>query len=175
MARYLGPKCRLSRREGTDLFLKSGIRPLDSKCKAEQAPGHAAHCQGRPPHQDRQAAPELDRWPYHPARGLCRQPAHPQAHRRRLRLGQELGRFRQDPPSRPPACRLDVHADGGGLQPGAPPEAGRSGLTMPRVRPQGAGSRQKCRNDPPQSRVKRFECCSKVGKPKPATHFSAAC
>ena len=42
MARYLGPKCRLSRREGTDLFLKSGIRPLDSKCKAEQAPGAAA-------------------------------------------------------------------------------------------------------------------------------------
>lgn len=42
MARYLGPKCRLSRREGTDLFLKSGIRPLDSKCKAEQPPGAAA-------------------------------------------------------------------------------------------------------------------------------------
>lgn len=42
MARYLGPKCRLSRREGTDLFLKSGIRPLDSKCKADQAPGFAA-------------------------------------------------------------------------------------------------------------------------------------
>ncbi|PKM22228.1 MAG: 30S ribosomal protein S4 [Gammaproteobacteria bacterium HGW-Gammaproteobacteria-14] len=42
MARYLGPKCRLSRREGTDLFLKSGIRTLDSKCKADQAPGFAA-------------------------------------------------------------------------------------------------------------------------------------
>ncbi|MEY1663164.1 30S ribosomal protein S4 [Isoalcanivorax beigongshangi] len=42
MARYIGPKCKLSRREGTDLFLKSGIRPLDSKCKAEQAPGQAA-------------------------------------------------------------------------------------------------------------------------------------
>ena len=42
MARYIGPKCKLSRREGTDLFLKSGIRPLDSKCKAEQAPGAAA-------------------------------------------------------------------------------------------------------------------------------------
>ena len=42
MARYIGPKCKLSRREGTDLFLKSGIRPLDSKCKADQAPGHAA-------------------------------------------------------------------------------------------------------------------------------------
>lgn len=42
MARYLGPKCRLSRREGTDLFLKSGVRALDSKCKADQAPGYAA-------------------------------------------------------------------------------------------------------------------------------------
>ncbi|GAA5112095.1 30S ribosomal protein S4 [Alloalcanivorax gelatiniphagus] len=42
MARYIGPKCKLSRREGTDLFLKSGIRPLDSKCKAEQPPGQAA-------------------------------------------------------------------------------------------------------------------------------------
>jgi len=39
MARYLGPKLKLSRREGTDLFLKSGVRPLDSKCKAETLPG----------------------------------------------------------------------------------------------------------------------------------------
>ncbi len=39
MARYLGPKCKLSRREGTDLFLKSGIRSLDSKCKLETPPG----------------------------------------------------------------------------------------------------------------------------------------
>ncbi|RMF97164.1 MAG: 30S ribosomal protein S4 [Gammaproteobacteria bacterium] len=41
MARYLGPKCKLSRREGTDLFLKSGIKPLDSKCKLENPPGQA--------------------------------------------------------------------------------------------------------------------------------------
>lgn len=39
MARYIGPTCKLSRREGTDLFLKSGVRPLDSKCKAETIPG----------------------------------------------------------------------------------------------------------------------------------------
>jgi len=39
MARYIGPKCKLSRREGTDLFLKSGVRALDSKCKAETVPG----------------------------------------------------------------------------------------------------------------------------------------
>jgi small subunit ribosomal protein S4 len=39
MARYIGPKCKLSRREGTDLMLKSGVRPLDSKCKAETPPG----------------------------------------------------------------------------------------------------------------------------------------
>ena len=42
MARYLGPKCKLSRREGTDLFLKSGARPLESKCKLEVPPGGAA-------------------------------------------------------------------------------------------------------------------------------------
>lgn len=39
MARYLGPKLKLSRREGTDLFLKSGVRAIDSKCKLESAPG----------------------------------------------------------------------------------------------------------------------------------------
>lgn len=39
MARYLGPTCKLSRREGTDLFLKSGVRPLDSKCKIDTLPG----------------------------------------------------------------------------------------------------------------------------------------
>jgi small subunit ribosomal protein S4 len=42
MARYLGPKCKLSRREGTDLFLKSGIKPLESKCKLETPPGSTA-------------------------------------------------------------------------------------------------------------------------------------
>jgi small subunit ribosomal protein S4 len=39
MARYLGPKCKLSRREGMDLFLKSRVRGLDSKCKSEKMPG----------------------------------------------------------------------------------------------------------------------------------------
>jgi small subunit ribosomal protein S4 len=39
MARYLGPKCKLSRREGTDLLLKSGVKPLESKCKLEVPPG----------------------------------------------------------------------------------------------------------------------------------------
>src|SRR5574343_1025617 len=39
MARYLGPKLKLSRREGTELFLKSGVRAIDTKCKIEQAPG----------------------------------------------------------------------------------------------------------------------------------------
>lgn len=39
MARYLGPKCKLSRREGTDLFLKGRGRPLESKCKLEKIPG----------------------------------------------------------------------------------------------------------------------------------------
>jgi small subunit ribosomal protein S4 len=39
MARYIGPKCKLSRREGTDLFLKSGVKPLESKCKLQVPPG----------------------------------------------------------------------------------------------------------------------------------------
>ncbi|AHG59901.1 30S ribosomal protein S4 [Buchnera aphidicola] len=39
MAKYLGPKLKLSRREGTDLFLKSGLRSIESKCKLEQPPG----------------------------------------------------------------------------------------------------------------------------------------
>ena len=39
MARYLGPKLKLSRREGTDLFLKSVVRAIDSKCKIDTAPG----------------------------------------------------------------------------------------------------------------------------------------
>jgi len=39
MARYLGPKCKLSRREGTDLFLKSGIKPIENKCKLNTIPG----------------------------------------------------------------------------------------------------------------------------------------
>ncbi|MGB1458345.1 30S ribosomal protein S4 [Spongiibacter marinus] len=47
MARYLGPSCKLARREGTDLFLKSGVRPLDSKCKAENAPGMHGARRGR--------------------------------------------------------------------------------------------------------------------------------
>lgn len=39
MARYLGPKCKLSRREGTDLFLKSRSRGLDTKCRMDKIPG----------------------------------------------------------------------------------------------------------------------------------------
>ena len=39
MARYIGPTCKLARREGTDLFLKSGVKPLESKCKLEVPPG----------------------------------------------------------------------------------------------------------------------------------------
>ncbi|OUS30987.1 30S ribosomal protein S4 ['Osedax' symbiont bacterium Rs2_46_30_T18] len=47
MARYLGPTCKLSRREGTDLFLKSGVRSLDSKCKADAVPGVHGARRGR--------------------------------------------------------------------------------------------------------------------------------
>ena len=47
MARYLGPTCKLARREGTDLYLKSGVRALDSKCKTENAPGMHGLRRGR--------------------------------------------------------------------------------------------------------------------------------
>jgi small subunit ribosomal protein S4 len=47
MARYIGPKCKLSRREGTDLLLKSGVRALESKCKPESAPGQHGARRGR--------------------------------------------------------------------------------------------------------------------------------
>ncbi|MFQ3324333.1 MAG: small subunit ribosomal protein S4 [Pseudomonadales bacterium] len=47
MARYIGPTCKLSRREGTDLYLKSGVRSLDSKCKAETLPGVQGARRGR--------------------------------------------------------------------------------------------------------------------------------
>ncbi|ODC04633.1 30S ribosomal protein S4 [Terasakiispira papahanaumokuakeensis] len=47
MARYLGPKCKLSRREGTDLFLKSGVTPFDKKCKSETVPGQHGQRRGR--------------------------------------------------------------------------------------------------------------------------------
>lgn len=46
MARYIGPKCKLSRREGTDLFLKSSRRSLDSKCKLESKPGQHGRTSG---------------------------------------------------------------------------------------------------------------------------------
>ena len=39
MAKFTGSKCKLMRREGTDLYLKSGSRALDSKCNIEKKPG----------------------------------------------------------------------------------------------------------------------------------------
>lgn len=47
MARYLGPKCKLSRREGTDLGLKSGVRAHENKCRSEKAPGMHGERRGR--------------------------------------------------------------------------------------------------------------------------------
>jgi len=46
MARYTGPKCKLSRREGTDLFLKSARRSLESKCKLDSKPGQHGRISG---------------------------------------------------------------------------------------------------------------------------------
>ena len=68
MARYIGPKCKLARREGTDLFLKSARRSLDSKCKLDTKPGPArrevrrAHVGLRPAAaREAEAAPHLRR------------------------------------------------------------------------------------------------------------------
>ena len=47
MARYIGPTCKLARREGTDLFLKSGVRALESKCNIENVPGQHGARRGR--------------------------------------------------------------------------------------------------------------------------------
>ena len=47
MARYRGPSLRLSRREGTDLYLKSGIRAIESKCNMYTAPGAHGARRGR--------------------------------------------------------------------------------------------------------------------------------
>jgi small subunit ribosomal protein S4 len=46
VARYIGPKAKLSRREGTDLFLKSARRSLDSKCKLDSKPGQHGRISG---------------------------------------------------------------------------------------------------------------------------------
>jgi len=47
MARYIGPKCKLSRREGRDLLLKSGVRSYEDKCRSETIPGQHGRRRGR--------------------------------------------------------------------------------------------------------------------------------
>ena len=47
MARYLGPKAKLSRREGTDLFLKSARRPISDKAKFDSKPGQHGRTSGQ--------------------------------------------------------------------------------------------------------------------------------
>jgi small subunit ribosomal protein S4 len=47
MAKYTGPKLRLSRREGIDLLLKSNVRSFDSKCRKKKAPGQFGDRAGR--------------------------------------------------------------------------------------------------------------------------------
>ncbi len=48
MARYIGPKCKLSRRAGVDLLLKSRGRSLETKCKLDTPPGQHGARKGRP-------------------------------------------------------------------------------------------------------------------------------
>ncbi|HHC75219.1 MAG TPA: 30S ribosomal protein S4 [Thiothrix sp.] len=47
MARYTGPSCKLSRREGTDLFLKSRGASIENKCKFDKLPGQHGESSGR--------------------------------------------------------------------------------------------------------------------------------
>ena len=47
MARYLGPKAKLSRREGTDLFLKSARRSISDKAKFDSKPGQHGRISGQ--------------------------------------------------------------------------------------------------------------------------------
>ncbi len=47
MARYLGPSCKLARREGVDLHLKSGVKAFENKCKSEHPPGQHGQRRGR--------------------------------------------------------------------------------------------------------------------------------
>lgn len=47
MARYIGPKCKLSRRQGMDLGLKSRARPIETKCNLEKPPGQHGDNRGR--------------------------------------------------------------------------------------------------------------------------------
>ena len=47
MARYLGPKAKLSRREGTDLFLKSARRAISDKAKFDSKPGQHGRTSGQ--------------------------------------------------------------------------------------------------------------------------------
>ncbi len=50
MARYLGPKCKLSRREGTDLMNTSGLKSFEDKCRSDKTPG--VHWARRSRHTD---------------------------------------------------------------------------------------------------------------------------
>lgn len=47
MANYTGPRCKLARREGTDLMNKSNIRPIETKCKLDTPPGQHGARRGR--------------------------------------------------------------------------------------------------------------------------------
>ena len=47
MARYLGPRCKLARREGFDLEYTNGVRPLDSKCNMNSTPGQQPPQRGK--------------------------------------------------------------------------------------------------------------------------------
>ena len=63
MARYIGPKLKLSRREGTDLFLKSAVKAIDKKCHIDTIPGQHGERKARSTEYGEAAQPsKLDLW-----------------------------------------------------------------------------------------------------------------
>jgi len=65
MARYIGPRLKRSRRVKMDLSLTSGVRPLDSKCKFETAPGQHGARRGRETgHGIQMREKQVVRWMY---------------------------------------------------------------------------------------------------------------
>ena len=138
-----------------------------------RAHGHPA-CRAEP-----KRAAFGDRWPHHPASRLRHLPAHPQTHRRGLRLGQDGGRPAQDAPSRPAQGRLAVHPRDGRLQSRPLAQTARRDRAMSRrTTRQTANARRHGKRGQPAAqngqklRPSRFK---KTPLPAQSTVFSAAC
>jgi hypothetical protein len=126
-----------------------------------------AHRRRRPRDQDRQAAQDQDRWPHHAPSRLCREPAHPQAHRGELRLDQDRRRPGQDPPPRPRACGVDVHAHRGRLQPDPAAQAAGGGAVMGPMTTTNTRRDRLRRHAGARSRIPPLQRLRHLGRPRP--------